>query len=236
MGDCIYDRVIAIYSRTQQVNLLRCFGKHSHLVHSKWTAVQQQLYPQVFNSYRLLCNIVLDDGCFPTRKGNVHELRVPDSTLIVGIILCSAGIESSMGLFDEYFAHILLQHTAKLTHYLEPTIDIGTTSTVATIVDLCNRELLFHPPNSQWEVVGRSYFLQKISFFTSRRLPIQMCLPAFPCKSSNLEKVAVALPDRGEELALRRLYSVLRQIELIYEPGARICIISDGHVFSDCSK
>ncbi|KAJ5107931.1 hypothetical protein N7456_004606 [Penicillium angulare] len=61
-----------------------------------------------------------------------------------------------------------------------------------------------------------------------------MCLPAFPCKSSNLEKVAGVLPDRGEELALRRLYSVLRQIESIYEPGAKLCIISDGHVFSDC--
>ncbi|RAH49993.1 isocyanide synthase family protein [Aspergillus brunneoviolaceus CBS 621.78] len=61
-----------------------------------------------------------------------------------------------------------------------------------------------------------------------------MCLPAFPCKSSNLNKVGGVGPDRGEELALRRLHEVLGRMQEIYVPGAYLCIISDGHVFSDC--
>ncbi|OOG00290.1 hypothetical protein ASPCADRAFT_202171 [Aspergillus carbonarius ITEM 5010] len=76
--------------------------------------------------------------------------------------------------------------------------------------------------------------LEMMSFFTARHLPILMCLPAFPCKSSNADKVGCFTPDRGEELALRRLHQVLSQMQGIYEPGASICIISDGHVFSDC--
>ncbi|OJJ46527.1 hypothetical protein ASPZODRAFT_40116, partial [Penicilliopsis zonata CBS 506.65] len=81
---------------------------------------------------------------------------------------------------------------------------------------------------------GREYLLARVLFFTSRNLPLEMCLPAFPCKSSNPEKVTGTMPDRGEELALRRLHQVLRQIKEVYPPGAFICIISDGHVFSDC--
>ncbi|KAK3385791.1 Pyoverdine/dityrosine biosynthesis protein-domain-containing protein [Podospora didyma] len=35
-------------------------------------------------------------------------------------------------------------------------------------------------------------------------------------------------------MALTRLRKSVEEIEKIYEPGARIRIVSDGHVFSDC--
>ena len=69
----------------------------------------------------------------------------------------------------------------------------------------------------------------------SRNLRLELCLPAFPCKSSNLRKVLGVVPDKGEELALRRLHEFVRLVKEIYDPGARVLIVSDGHVFSDCS-
>ncbi|RAL10133.1 isocyanide synthase family protein, partial [Aspergillus homomorphus CBS 101889] len=104
------------------------------------------------------------------------------------------------------------------------------------LVEVFEQELLFQPPGSQWDAVGRAAMHKTISFFTARQLPFVMCLPAFPCKSSNLNKVGGVGPDRGEELALRRLHRVLGRLQDIYEPGAYLCIISDGHVFSDCNQ
>jgi pyoverdine/dityrosine biosynthesis protein Dit1 len=72
------------------------------------------------------------------------------------------------------------------------------------------------------------------SFYTFQQFTIEMILPAFPCKSSSLDKVAGPCPDKGEEMALRTMYAFIKDIEAIYSPGARMLIVSDGHVFSDC--
>lgn len=63
--------------------------------------------------------------------------------------------------------------------------------------------------------------------------PITMILPAFPAKSSNRNKTLSDLPDLGEELALRSLNTLCQDINIIYQPGARVIICSDGRVFSD---
>ncbi|KAF6066909.1 Pyoverdine/dityrosine biosynthesis family protein [Candida albicans] len=66
-------------------------------------------------------------------------------------------------------------------------------------------ELKHTVENDQWESVGEAFFSKSIDFFTSRWQPLEAVLPAFPCKSSNIEKVAGDMPDKGEELALSRL-------------------------------
>ncbi|BBY23440.1 isocyanide synthase family protein [Mycobacterium stomatepiae] len=63
--------------------------------------------------------------------------------------------------------------------------------------------------------------------------PIEFALPAFPCKSPNPNKVAGALPDEGERLALRTLQRLCDEVAGVYAPGARLTICSDGHVFAD---
>ncbi|KAE8347649.1 hypothetical protein BDV24DRAFT_146472 [Aspergillus arachidicola] len=112
----------------------------------------------------------------------------------------------------------------------EPPVDL----TVERIVNLFDKELRYRVQNDQWKTQGREYFATKVQFFVQHNSTLQLCLPAFPCKSSNLEKVMGVLPDRGEEIALRGLHAFAQKIEQIYPPGARILIISDGHVFSDC--
>lgn len=62
---------------------------------------------------------------------------------------------------------------------------------------------------------------------------IHMVLPAFPAKSANPQKTTGALPDLGEELALRFLQERCDEIARYYPPGARLTICSDGRVFND---
>ncbi len=63
--------------------------------------------------------------------------------------------------------------------------------------------------------------------------PVKFILPAFPAKSPNPEKVLGHLPDMGEELALRSMDQMCRQIQRLYAPGGRILTCSDGRVFND---
>lgn len=105
------------------------------------------------------------------------------------------------------------------------------------IVNLFDTRLRYVTANDKWKSHGgRDYFFERVHDFVQRRATLEFCLPAFPCKSSNLEKVSGMMPDRGEQVALEYLDSFLESVERIYEPGAKLYIVSDGHVFSDCSK
>lgn len=63
--------------------------------------------------------------------------------------------------------------------------------------------------------------------------PLRLVLPAFPCKSPNPAKVLGRLPDAGERLSLHHLDRVRAEIAAVHEPGARVLVCSDGHVFAD---
>ncbi|NBM19151.1 L-tyrosine/L-tryptophan isonitrile synthase family protein [Streptomyces sp. GC420] len=75
--------------------------------------------------------------------------------------------------------------------------------------------------------------LRQIEDFVRAGDPVVLTLPGFPCKSPNPAKVLGHLPDQGERLSLTFLDSLCRDIERIHEPGARVTICSDGHVFGD---
>ena len=80
---------------------------------------------------------------------------------------------------------------------------------------------------------GRPKFLSIIHHFVIARTQVEMCLPAFPFKSANkIDKVFGILPDKAEELALKRLNIMCIRIEDIYPPGAKLTIISDGLVYN----
>ncbi|NWJ72652.1 L-tyrosine/L-tryptophan isonitrile synthase family protein [Pseudonocardia sp. ICBG1122] len=63
--------------------------------------------------------------------------------------------------------------------------------------------------------------------------PLRLVLPAFPCKSPNPAKVLGRLPDAGERLSLHHLDRIRAEIAAVHEPGARVLVCSDGHVFAD---
>ncbi|EMR62687.1 putative transferase family protein [Eutypa lata UCREL1] len=81
---------------------------------------------------------------------------------------------------------------------------------------------------------GTPKFLSVISKFVAEKKTVQMCLPAFPWKSANkVYKVLGSLPDKAEEVALKRLNTMCEEIAEVYDPGATLIIISDGLVYND---
>ncbi|GAB7336005.1 hypothetical protein MBLNU13_g08832t1 [Cladosporium sp. NU13] len=81
---------------------------------------------------------------------------------------------------------------------------------------------------------GKLRFLPHVYHHISRSTPVQLTIPAFPCKSLNREnKVLGHLPDLGEELALRRLNTIAESVKEVYEFGAIVNIASDGVLFND---
>lgn len=103
----------------------------------------------------------------------------------------------------------------------------------SSIVDAYERHLKFTPEGCRWASEGRTLFTKTVSHFVALGEAVEFVLPAFPCKSSNLNKVSGALPDKGEELALRTLKLFSNDVASFYAPGVLVRVVSDGHVFSD---
>ncbi|KAK5088362.1 dityrosine synthesis enzyme [Lithohypha guttulata] len=103
------------------------------------------------------------------------------------------------------------------------------------ITELFEEHLLYDAHKKRaWKESGLELFRSQVEQFTSRRVPVQFALPAFPCKTTNPEKAFSALPDGAEYEALANLRSFCERVSEVYEPGCYINIVSDGHVFSDC--
>jgi len=61
--------------------------------------------------------------------------------------------------------------------------------------------------------------------------PLEFVMPSFPFKHNNPVKATRRSPDIAEVLCLSRLYEICDAIGLVYEPGAKFVIISDGQVY-----
>lgn len=104
------------------------------------------------------------------------------------------------------------------------------------IVNILEEKLLSIRSSSEtdlYEKLGRNELIKQIQQFIQINQPIELLLPAFPCKSPNLNKVSGKLPDAGEIYALEYLNNICREISCLYEPGCHLRIWSDGRVFGD---
>lgn len=80
---------------------------------------------------------------------------------------------------------------------------------------------------------GAIKFLAIVYKAVKAQQPVRMVLPAFPFKSPNTQsKVLGTLPDKGEDVALARLNGMCAAIQEIYDPGARLIVVSDGVVYN----
>ena len=134
---------------------------------------------------------------------------------------------------DEYFAMVLLSSK-------HSTIEPRKASSVRSlptdrIIKLFEDGLLSrHPKEDLWERRGSRLFRKTLVYFLERQIPIQFCLPAFPCKSTNPRKTSSPSPDGAEYEAFCNLHQFCIDVQDIYPPGADFIVVSDGHVFSDC--
>lgn len=88
--------------------------------------------------------------------------------------------------------------------------------------------------DDQWHVCGREKFMNQVYGFVQKNQPILLALPAFPCKSPNSNKVGGIMPDLAENIALDVLRDFIKEANKVYQYGATMWVICDGHVFSDC--
>lgn len=89
-----------------------------------------------------------------------------------------------------------------------------------------NRNVLFGP--QEFVAGNRSFWLDKISHFTSQKQKIQFTLLGFPFKIPVPLKTNRAYPDMGEVLILLQLSRIVQTIKKIYDPGAEIIIFTEG--------
>ncbi|KAL1389702.1 Pyoverdine/dityrosine biosynthesis protein-domain-containing protein [Phyllosticta capitalensis] len=244
-GSSVYHKVQCLYWRHEDGTLLSAEGRNSANIKKAWPSIQRhvvdtaQPHDQVglpsgktVTSKRVdACSLdsfhILDDEALWSL-----EMRYPESNLILGLFSIRSDFEATSNhllTWDEFF---VLSET-RLLPPPESMVSRSAIRTTRLITDIFNRKLRNIAPNDQWYNAGRSHFEERILDFVARGLPIELCLPAFPCKSPNPEKTSGAYPDRAEFLALSTLRDFTRAVADVYKPGATLLIVSDGHVFSD---
>ncbi|KAI5962374.1 DIT1 [Candida pseudojiufengensis] len=208
----IYENICMLYSRNQdQILSLRYFNN------CNLDLTDAILNAKFINHHNFKQATISDDF-------HIWELDTQDS-IKQGIVT----LQILPNEFDYWFLKLLISDSK--IYY--PTVNDFSNLTT-TITEIFASKLKHTVENDKWDVIGKFKFQENVEFFTQRGVPIEAVLPAFPCKSSNYEKVSGDLPDKGEELALKRLIYFAEEVEKIYPPGIIIWIISDGHVFSDC--
>jgi hypothetical protein len=243
-GGSIYHRLVAIYTRQADGTLIHCTSPR---LTDRWSTFQAQQQLATYSAQHIMakrqryplstfCNDAESNTSSDHPEVLFLERPRENERFTAGIIIRA----NSLGLFeplDEFFMDLVLRSTQEMdsTPGIETNSDTWDTLD-GQIVDLFDATIRNVTPDDQWTKTGRELFSQRVRHFTSKGKKIELALPAFPCKSSNPNKVGGNLPDRGEMIALTNLHDLVRDIESVYSPGARVWVISDGHVFSDCSK
>ncbi|OHE97799.1 pyoverdine/dityrosine biosynthesis protein [Colletotrichum orchidophilum] len=239
-GSSIFHRFQAAFVHDGQGQLLYCTGPRKGCVQEHWDSSISHRLPsqqvqkaprETTTSETVSANL---EG--PLKGSRLYALQRngPNTT---GFIIDVAAPQQNTE-FDDFFVQLLLNQ-ADFAIRDHERITFGTSAVssadaTAEIVSLFDTFLRYQGKDDQWETSGKAHFTERVRHFTSQDARIELCLPAFPCKSSNTNKVLGKAPDRGEILALERLHGFVEAIERVYEPGAKLWIISDGHVFSDC--
>ncbi|PHH61479.1 hypothetical protein CDD81_326 [Ophiocordyceps australis] len=245
-----FNRHLASYIRSFDGTLLHCQGAAKHAVESIWHHVQGKL-PSAEQELRGMAEPLRIDVIEELKRSfggdeadtlsaacvMLYERVKSPGKEVVGVVVLGADAAAfDHGQLDDFYAFVSLSgveldvHTnGDAFHDEEKTMTV-----VDAIVNHFDASLRYVTQDDLWDAQGRDYFRQRVEYYTSRGEQIRLCLPAFPCKSSNLDKVQGTAPDRGEYIALTNLHRFIEGIEAIYPPGGKLWIISDGHVFSDC--
>lgn len=213
-GQSFYHRFHGSFLSDENGKLMHCTGSRQQWLQDNWKSILSNAVAHEQS------NVKIGQKSLETQHSNT-------AVIVNGNPRHSAGMA-----FEEFFAQLILNQADLCDSQSLPRVEND--SSTQEIVGLFDSFLRYQGKGDRWAHEGRAYFTERVRHFTSRNAPIEFCLPAFPCKSSNKDKVTGPDPDRGEELALERLHSFVEAVEHIYQPGAKMWIISDGHVFSDC--
>ncbi|EDO14838.1 hypothetical protein Kpol_364p10 [Vanderwaltozyma polyspora DSM 70294] len=234
-----FSKVLGLYSRDPETyELFSCEEKQDCQFVKNWEKMKSLLKSTNSEPNNLIGKVseyVIDAGdadVFTNNMGlkiKVSEYKCNDETQIRGAITT---MENENAFNDWFIYHVLDQ--ARLKNNDKPINNDPKMNKHILFTEFFEKEMKNTIANDQWEFGGSDYFISRVRYFTDRNITIEAVLPAFPCKSSNVDKVGGNVPDKGEELALRRLMKFAKDVRSFYEPGMKIWIVSDGHVFSDC--
>ncbi|KAI0383637.1 Pyoverdine/dityrosine biosynthesis protein-domain-containing protein [Hypomontagnella monticulosa] len=235
-GESIYYRHQATFVRDFFGDLLYCTGPQASRIRENWHDISLHFDSDYAAAgHPQFRRVQLDKDVSDLQ---LYELRrATEFGIFTGIILNNLPDPTSDEKeFEATFCHMLLDQANLAFDYqfTRPASSVSHEQTAEKIAALFDKYLRYQGKDDKWIDCGCAYFTERVLHFVSQSRRIELCLPAFPCKSSNTDKVTGKDPDRGEQLALERLHGFVEAIEQVYEPGAKLWIISDGHVFSDC--
>lgn len=238
-----FSKFFAIYSRDESYNLLCVENKAGFKINKSWARIVEKMKKMEQQNEEDMkvygfTKEDLDKSSLPENfDGTLKaiEYKKPNESLIRGVVLKDYDLNSGTHLskFHDWFAKLIVQDT-RIEESIEAPMNDLAKHIASVVADFFAEYLKNTTTHDEWDQGGRDYFIDKVHYFTSRNAKIEAVLPAFPCKSSNTQKVVGAFPDKGEEMALRRLIFISKAIKTVYAPGLKVFIVSDGHVFSDC--
>ncbi|KAL4734205.1 Pyoverdine/dityrosine biosynthesis protein-domain-containing protein [Aspergillus similis] len=243
LGTSVYHHVAAIYQRDSTGKLLGADGRYANQIRSLWGEIYQTISGQEpsevselpsgssISTTEITLPLTLSEG----QTVQIHELQGINTSTVRGLLTFTPSPSLSSNFFAWARTYLLLNSRLLTTSpsETEPR-DPAHLRLAEEVTTLFETTLKNTSQDDRWHLTGREYFIDRVYLFIKDSKKIEFCLPAFPCKSSNPDKVAGVVPDAAEYLALDHLNDFLQSVDAIYEPGATLWVISDGHVFSDC--
>ncbi|KAL4746654.1 hypothetical protein BDW72DRAFT_210254 [Aspergillus terricola var. indicus] len=243
LGTSVYHHVAAIYQRDSTGNLLGADGRYANQIRSLWGEIYQTILDKepsevselpsgrFISTTEITLPLTLSEG----QTILIHELQEVKTSTIRGLLTFTPSPSLSPDLFAWARTYLLLNSrlltTSPSNTESKDPAHLGLAEQITTLFETTLKNT---SQDDRWHLTGREYFIDRVYLFIKDNKKIQFCLPAFPCKSSNPDKVSGVVPDAAEYLALEHLNDFVQRVGAIYEPGATLWVISDGHVFSDC--
>lgn len=256
-GSSLYHEICAFYLRDSEWRLLNVRGPYSKAVEETWPSLRDSTYhpscrkgrlnlgqsghtsvvqldPEIASNIRLAKSLGL--GELPAGAAiRIQEIAKEEGCSYGVISVVPEKYEDGLNLRTWTLSLVLLRSHTSVRHQVPENVDALADRYATQITDLFDKKLRNTPVNDQWAVTGRYRFRASVLKFTSCSQKIEFCLPAFPCKSTNPQKTAGRDPDLAEQVALETLHDFVHEVRKLYPAGAKVWIVSDGHVFSDCS-
>ena len=255
-GTSAYHLIQGLYWRESNGTLLAVEGHNSRALEDAWPALREEIctnqaawtrlqFPsgKQINTLRITTDIPSLQHIrsqFPSSYRDedlytrVAEIEYPNGR-VLGVLTSrpQSLINDNFATWAEHF--ILLETKFEPLATLSQTALAKHRETCESVTEIFEKRLKNMSENDQWNLGGRASFMNRVYGFVEKDLPILLCLPAFPCKSPNPNKVGGAMPDMAEYIAMDVLREFVEEVCQIYKPGAQMWVISDGIVFSDCS-
>lgn len=250
VGSSPYHAISGLFCRGENGDLLSVEGRSADSIATHWPEIKSLITAGGKSSTKLpsglqVCSTLVEAtlaqeiAICSNPESHSHIIRevAKSAQHSVGLFSCRpAGEEDDLPSFSRWLEDFILLETslgpAPSASSLE---DIKVRRVTDSITELFETTIKNVASNDEWHT-GVNLFRQRVADFVARGERIQMALPAFPCKSPNLRKVGASGPDMAEQVALRTLHGFAKKVKTMYKPGVTMWIISDGHVFSDCSK